>query len=101
MVAFIHGNMGLMAHSNEKVPVVIVEEYDDIARLIAGRLATLIKTKKAAGEHAVLGLATGSTPIGVYRELIRLHRDDEAAQVAQTITGAWKLSSLPSGNANR
>jgi glucosamine-6-phosphate deaminase len=26
--------------------------------------------------HAVLGLATGSTPIGVYRELIRLHREE-------------------------
>ena len=65
-----------MTHLNEKVPVVIVEEYDDIARLIAGRIATLIRTRRAAGERAVLGLATGSTPIGVYRELIRLHRDD-------------------------
>jgi glucosamine-6-phosphate deaminase len=65
-----------MSHYNEHVPVVIVEEYDDIARLIAGRIETLIRTKKAAGERAVLGLATGSTPIGVYRELIRLHREE-------------------------
>jgi glucosamine-6-phosphate deaminase len=65
-----------MAHNNEKVPVVIVEEYDDIARLIAGRIATLIRTKRAGGENAVLGLATGSTPIGIYRELIRLHKED-------------------------
>ena len=65
-----------MAHSNEHVPVVIVEEYDDIARLVAGRLSTLIRTKQAAGEHAVLGLATGSTPIGIYRELIRMHREE-------------------------
>ncbi len=65
-----------MANSNERVPVVIVEDYDDIAKLIAGRIATLIRTKRAAGEFAVLGLATGSTPIGIYRELIRLHRED-------------------------
>jgi glucosamine-6-phosphate deaminase len=65
-----------MAHTNERVPVIIVEEYNNIARLVADRIASLIRTRKAAGEHAVLGLATGSTPIGVYRELIRMHRDD-------------------------
>jgi glucosamine-6-phosphate deaminase len=65
-----------MAYQNERVPVVIVEDYGDIARLVADRIATLIRTKKAAGEPAVLGLATGSTPIGIYRELIRMHRDE-------------------------
>jgi len=65
-----------MPHQNERVPVVIVEEYEDIARLIADRIATLIRTKRAAGEYAVLGLATGSTPIGIYRELIRMHREE-------------------------
>src|SRR5688572_17645824 len=64
-----------MAQHIEKVPVVVVEQYDDIARLVASRIATLIKSKRATGERTVLGLATGSTPIGVYRELIRLHRD--------------------------
>jgi glucosamine-6-phosphate deaminase len=65
-----------MAHAHEHLPVVIVEDYDDIARLVAGRIETLIRTRRAAGEKAVLGLATGSTPIGVYRELIRLHREN-------------------------
>ena len=65
-----------MPHANEKVPVIIVEQYDDIARLVADRIASLIRAKRAAGEPAVLGLATGSTPIGVYRELIRMHRED-------------------------
>ncbi|MGQ0561426.1 MAG: glucosamine-6-phosphate deaminase [Gemmatimonadota bacterium] len=64
-----------MAHT-ERVPVVVVEQYDDIARLVANRIATLIRTKRAAREKTVLGLATGSTPIGVYRELIRMHRED-------------------------
>lgn len=65
-----------MPHPNEHVPVVIVDEYDDIARLVAARIETLIRTKAAVTEKVVLGLATGSTPIGIYRELIRLHRDD-------------------------
>ena len=60
----------------EKVPVVIAEEYDEIAKLIALRIANLIRSKNEAGEQAVLGLATGSTPIGVYRELIRLHKEE-------------------------
>jgi glucosamine-6-phosphate deaminase len=65
-----------MAHDHERVPVVIVEEYGDIARLIAHRIAGVVRARNEAGEAAVLGLATGSTPIGIYRELIRLHRDE-------------------------
>ena len=40
------------------------------------RIRTFVREKEAAGERAVLGLATGSTPIGVYRELIRMHRTE-------------------------
>src|SRR5688572_5451790 len=65
-----------MSQHTERVPVVVVEQYDDIARLVASRIATLIRTKRAAGEKTVLGLATGSTPIGVYRELIRMHKEN-------------------------
>ncbi|MDQ2665089.1 MAG: glucosamine-6-phosphate deaminase [Gemmatimonadota bacterium] len=60
----------------EKIHTVVVHDHDDIARLVAQRIAALITEKRAAGEMAVLGLATGSTPIGVYRELIRMHRED-------------------------
>jgi glucosamine-6-phosphate deaminase len=58
----------------ERVPVVIAE-YDEICWLIAARIAEIIVEKRKQGSHAVLGLATGSTPIGVYRELARLHRE--------------------------
>jgi glucosamine-6-phosphate deaminase len=54
-----------------------VDDHEHIARLVANRIATLVREKDAAGEMAVLGLATGSTPIGVYRELIRMHREEE------------------------
>jgi len=53
---------------------VVVEDHDDIARLVAERIAAIIRDRTARGKPAVLGLATGSTPIGVYRELIRLHK---------------------------
>src|ERR1700694_845235 len=64
-----------MPASKERVPVVIVE-YDEIARTIARRIAEIIKERRRKGGHAVLGLATGSTPIGIYRELIKMHRDE-------------------------
>ena len=60
----------------EHIRTVVVEDHEDIARLVAMRIATLIRERNAAGERTVLGLATGSTPIGVYRELIRMHRDE-------------------------
>ncbi|MGH7457864.1 MAG: glucosamine-6-phosphate deaminase [Longimicrobiaceae bacterium] len=68
----------------ELVPVVIAE-HDEIARAIARRVADIITEKAAAGEVAVLGLATGSTPIGVYRELIRSHRE-EGLSFSQVVT---------------
>ena len=66
-----------MSHTSlEKIPVVVVDDHAQLARLVAARIATLMRERAAAGRHVVLGLATGSTPIGVYRELIRLHRED-------------------------
>jgi glucosamine-6-phosphate deaminase len=64
-----------MAQTRERVPVVIVE-YDQIANTIARRIAEIVRGRNAEGRPAVLGLATGSTPIGIYRELIRLHREE-------------------------
>src|ERR1043166_8791875 len=42
----------------------------------AARIAEVISDRRAAGARAVLGLATGATPVGVYRELIRMHREE-------------------------
>ncbi len=60
-------------------------DHDSIAAEVAGRIATLLRERAGNGRHAVLGLATGSTPVGVYRELIRLHRD-EGLDFANAVT---------------
>jgi glucosamine-6-phosphate deaminase len=60
----------------ERIRTIVVDDHEDIARLVANRIATLVRERRAAGERAVLGLATGSTPIGVYRNLIRMYRED-------------------------
>src|SRR5690606_4777876 len=48
----------------------------EASNVVAKRIATIIKEKQAKGETAVLGLATGASPIGVYRELVRLHKQE-------------------------
>jgi glucosamine-6-phosphate deaminase len=60
----------------ERIPVVVAGESDEIVRRIARRIAVIIRERRAAGGRAVLGLATGSTPIGIYRELARMHREE-------------------------
>jgi glucosamine-6-phosphate deaminase len=60
----------------EKLPIQIVEDQTEGSKIIAKAIADLIKTKQAKGEMAVLGLATGSTPVKIYRELVRLHREE-------------------------
>src|SRR5438105_11186155 len=60
----------------ERIRTLVVDDHEHIARLVANRIATLVREKEAAGESAVRGLATGSTPIGGYRELIRLQHEE-------------------------
>ena len=60
----------------ERIPVRVLPDHDSIAAEVAGRIAALIRRRAREGRAAVLGLATGSTPLGVYRELIRLHLED-------------------------
>jgi len=50
-----------------------VNSYDEMSKLAAKMVAKQIKDKP----NTVLGLATGSTPIGMYRELIRMHKEGE------------------------
>ncbi|HUQ47817.1 MAG TPA: glucosamine-6-phosphate deaminase [Gemmatimonadaceae bacterium] len=64
-----------MMTPRERVPVVVAE-YEEIAWIVARRIKEVIVQKRAEGKHAVLGLATGSTPIGIYRELIRMHKEE-------------------------
>ena len=71
--------------TGEHIRTVVVEDHEDIARLVANRIATLIRERNAAGERTILGLATGSTPIGIYRELIRMHHD-EGLSFANVVT---------------
>ena len=63
-------------NQHERIRTAVVDDHTGIARLVAGRIATLVRARANDARPVVLGLATGSTPIGVYRELIRMHREE-------------------------
>ncbi|NNV03029.1 glucosamine-6-phosphate deaminase [Brevibacillus sp. MCWH] len=52
--------------------LLIAENYESLSKAAAHIVAQVVTAKPTA----VLGLATGSTPIGMYRELARLHREE-------------------------
>jgi glucosamine-6-phosphate deaminase len=60
----------------ERIPTYVFEQSAEASRTAAHDIGTLIEERQAAGEMAVLGLATGSTPTAVYAELIRMHREE-------------------------
>ncbi len=60
----------------ERIPTTVHADAADASRAVAGEIAALVRARAAAGQRCVLGLATGSTPTGVYDELVRLHRAD-------------------------
>ena len=60
----------------EKLPVKVYENEDIASVNVASRIANIIREKQKSGKNAVLGLATGATPVKVYKELARLHKEE-------------------------
>ena len=60
----------------EKLPVTIFQEANEGAVNAAHEIANIIRSRQKEGRNAVLGLATGSTPIGLYAELVRMHKEE-------------------------
>ena len=65
-----------MLESFEKVPVQIYKNSTEGSNAVAAQIAALIKEKQAKKLPCVLGMATGTTPILLYKELVRLHKEE-------------------------
>jgi len=61
--------------------VVVKENYEEMSKLAAQLIAEVVRKKP----RCVLGLATGSTPVGTYKELIRMHKE-EGLDFSQVVT---------------
>ena len=63
------------ATKHERIEALIFDDPGQLSHQVARRIANLIEERQAVGEQLVLGLPTGSTPIGVYQELIHMHEE--------------------------
>lgn len=64
-----------MTISNERIPCRIFSRASEASIAAADEIENLITERAAAGEMCVLGLVTGSSPTGIYEELVRRHRE--------------------------
>jgi glucosamine-6-phosphate deaminase len=73
------------ARDRERLRTVVFPEHGDLAAAVADRIVEIVQRETRAKGRVVLGLATGSTPLGVYEELIRRHQAGEV-DFARVIT---------------
>jgi glucosamine-6-phosphate deaminase len=69
----------------EKIHNVIFDSSQEASVLVAQEIANIIQRKEELNEPCILGLATGSSPVKVYEELVRLHKE-EGLSFANVIT---------------
>ena len=60
----------------EKIHNTIFQSSEIASKTVAKEIAVLIREKQSKNENCILGLATGSSPIKVYEELIRFHQEE-------------------------
>ncbi len=68
-----------------RVPALPFPDAVAASKYVAREIDKLIRARNAAGKSTILGLATGSTPVGLYREIIRLHKE-EGLDLSRVIT---------------
>ncbi|MCD8262913.1 MAG: glucosamine-6-phosphate deaminase [Tannerellaceae bacterium] len=61
----------------EKIPTTIYESVEEGSFAIAREIATQIRKKHEAGELFVLAVPGGRSPLGVYKELVRMHKEEQ------------------------
>jgi glucosamine-6-phosphate deaminase len=83
------------SRERERLTTHVVPDSDDLAGVLADRIVEVIHREVARKGRCVLGLATGSTPIGIYRELIRRHRAGEVSFARVTTFNLDEYYGLP------
>lgn len=69
-------NINTISTEIEKIPLTIFNQQDEGSVYVAKEIANLIREKNSKGQNTVLGLATGTSPLRIYQELIRFHREE-------------------------
>lgn len=88
----------------EKVPTTIYESMEEGSFAIAKEIATQIRKKESAGQKFVLALPGGRSPESVYKELVRMHKEEQLSfrhVIVFVEYEFYPLSSSTSGVVNR
>ena len=60
----------------ENIGTIVFKNAIEASKAVAKEIADLIKEKQAQNQPCILGLSTGSSPKGLYTELVRLHKEE-------------------------
>jgi glucosamine-6-phosphate deaminase len=83
------------SRERERLRTVVVPGHDEVAVLVADRIVEVIQHGQG---RCVLGLATGSTPLGVYQELIRRHQAGEVDFARVIVFNLDEYYPMPEGS---
>jgi glucosamine-6-phosphate deaminase len=61
----------------ERIPTQVFPDAEAASTAVAREIGELIRERASLDRPCVLGLPTGATPVGVYAELVRLHREEQ------------------------
>ncbi len=70
------GKIVMQVSTIERIPTEIFPNSGQASQHVAQAVADLIRERQEQGRPCVLGLATGSTPTGIYAELVRMHQEE-------------------------
>jgi glucosamine-6-phosphate deaminase len=82
----------------ESPPARVFADRSEACRTLAREVTGLVSSIQASGRPAVLGLATGRTPLPFYAELIRLHREGELSFARIITFNLDEYLGLPAGH---
>lgn len=78
--------------------IAITSDAAEGARLVADIVESAVRGRTDTGRSAVLGLATGSTPVPAYRELVRRHREEDLSFRGVQVYMLDEYVGLPAGH---
>ncbi len=85
----------------EKIPATIYKSADEGSFAIAKEIADQIRKKQEIGENFVIALPGGRSPQSVYKELVRLHKEEQLSfrnVIVFIQYEFYPLTSVSSGN---
>jgi len=83
----------------EKIPTDIYESMTEGSIAIAQEIAKAIRKKQEAGKHIALAIPGGRSPLNVYDELIRMHKEEELSFSNVIIFVEYEFYPLPTATA--